>query len=246
MKVSRDRLDRILVDRGLAASRDRAQRLILAGEVFVAGQRVDKPGTQVLADAAVEVHGRDIPYVSRGGLKLDAALDHWRIDVTGLTAADLGASTGGFTDCLLQRGAEHVFAIDVGYGQLAWSLRQDPRVTLFERTNLRDFPASRLPRLAQFAVIDVSFISLTLILPTAAKLVEPGSRILPMVKPQFEAGRSQVGKRGVVSDPRVRQAAADKVIACATELGLECKGQFDSPVAGPMGNVEIFLHLIRP
>lgn len=245
MPLKRDRLDRLLVERSLVASRDRAQRLILAGEVIVNGQRADKPGTLVAFDASIEVRGHDIPFVSRGGLKLEAALSHWRIDVRDKIGADIGASTGGFTDCLLQRGARRVYAIDVGYGQLAWSLRQDPRVVLFERANVRNFDPTALADLADIVVIDVSFISLELVLPTAVRLLGATGIVLPMVKPQFEVGKGQVGKGGVVRDPALRQAAVDKVVACAQDLGLYCLGQVESGTPGPKGNIEIFLHLTK-
>ena len=189
MGSKRERLDKLLVVRGLVGSRDRAQRLILAGSVVVGGHRVDKPGTAVLADAAIEIRGEDIPYVSRGGLKLAAALDHWQIDVRDRTGLDVGASTGGFTDCLLQRGAREVIAVDVGYGQLAWKLRQDPRVTLRERVNVRHLDPAELPYRAEIAVADVSFISLELVLPAIVACVAAGGIILPMVKPQFEQSR---------------------------------------------------------
>ncbi len=239
----RARLDKLLVDRGLVGSRDRAQRLILAGQVWVNGQRSDKPSTQLADDVAIEVRGDDIPYVSRGGLKLAGALDHWHIDVAGLVALDIGASTGGFTDCLLQRGARHVIAIDVGYGQFAWSLRNDPRVTLFERTNIRHFDASTLPELAELAVVDVSFISLRLVLPVLVPLLRRPARLLPMVKPQFEVGKGQVGSGGVVRDAALQQAAVDAVAQGALELGMHVIGSTESPLVGPKGNHEFFLNL---
>jgi 23S rRNA (cytidine1920-2'-O)/16S rRNA (cytidine1409-2'-O)-methyltransferase len=242
INTKRARLDKLLVDRGLVTSRERARHLIMAGEVWVREQRVDKPGALVLADAELELRGVDIPFVSRGGLKLDAALTHWNIDVQGGVAVDVGASTGGFTDCLLQRGARHVYAIDVGYGQFAWRLRQDPRVTLFERTNIRNFDPEKLPERAELAVIDVAFISLRLVLPVVPRLVEPGAIILPLVKPQFEAGRAHVGKGGVVRDPDVQRAAVEAVKGYGADLGLICNGDFPSPILGPKGNQEFFLY----
>jgi len=236
------RIDALLVQRGLAASRARARQLVLAGAVWIGDRRIDKPGTMVAGDAPVEVRGIDIPFVSRGGLKLDAALTHWQIDVTGQVAVDVGASTGGFTDCLLQRGARHVYAIDVGYGQFAWALRQDARVTVFERSNIRDFDPARLPERAGLAVVDVSFISLRLVLPVVVKLVRPDGRILALVKPQFEVGKGEVGKGGVVRDAAQRQTAVDAIRAFGTSLGLTCRGQFESPVPGPKGNREVFLY----
>ncbi|HXQ23762.1 MAG TPA: TlyA family RNA methyltransferase [Candidatus Acidoferrales bacterium] len=246
MPAPRARIDKVLVDRGLAGSRDRARRLIMAGEVWIGAQRVDKPGTLVGIDAPIEVRGSDIPFVSRGGLKLQAALEHWHIDVRDLVAVDIGASAGGFTDCLLQRGARHVYAIDVGYGQFAWTLRQDPRVTLIERTNVRSFDPSRLPEAADVAVIDVSFISLRLVLPTAIKLVRPNGVILPLVKPQFEVGKGEVGKGGVVRDPAQQQAAVDAIRSFAPSLGLACRGDYLCPVPGPKGNREFFLYFVAP
>jgi 23S rRNA (cytidine1920-2'-O)/16S rRNA (cytidine1409-2'-O)-methyltransferase len=241
-RTQRARLDKLLVDRGLAGSRERARGLIMSGEVWVHDQRVDKPGALVATDAEVELRGADIPFVSRGGVKIEAALGHWQIDVRGLVAVDVGASTGGFTDCLLQRGARHVFAIDVGYGQFAWTLRQDPRVTLFERANIREFAPERLPKLAALAVIDVSFISLRLVLPAVLRLVEPGAIILPLVKPQFEVGRGQVGKGGVVRDPEVQRAAVEVVKGYGAALGLIFRGDFPSPIPGPKGNQEFFVY----
>ncbi|HVO25824.1 MAG TPA: TlyA family RNA methyltransferase [Candidatus Margulisiibacteriota bacterium] len=241
MGTKRARIDKLLVDRGLAGSRERARRLVMAGEVWVADQRIDKPGALIPLDAPLAVRGADIPFVSRGGLKLDAALSHWEIDVRGLLALDIGASTGGFTDCLLQRGARHVVAIDVGYGQFAWKLRRDPRVTLFERANIRDFDPSRLPQLADIAVIDASFISLRLVLPAAIRLVRTGGAILPLVKPQFEVGKDAVGKGGVVRDPEQQRASVEAIRTFGVGLGLSCSGDYPSPILGPKGNQEFFL-----
>jgi len=240
--TQRVRVDKLLVDQGLVASRDRAQRLILAGEVWAGERRIDKAGTELPAGTALTVRGADIPYVSRGGLKLEAALDHWQLDVHGLVAADIGASTGGFTDCLLQRGAATVMAVDVGYGQFAWSLRQDPRVLLFERANIRQFEASRFPQLADIAVIDVSFISLRLVLSTVVALLQPGGRLLPLVKPQFEVGKGEVGKGGVVRDEVTRLATVHAIAAHGESIGLRCQGSFLCPLPGPKGNREYFLH----
>lgn len=241
MLGARERIDKLLVDRGLVGSRERARQLIMAGAVWVGGTRIDKPGTLVRVEAALEVRGADLPFVSRGGLKLAAALDHWRIDATGLVAIDVGASTGGFTDCLLQRGARHVTAIDVGYGQFAWSLRHDPRVTLLERTNIRHLDQQRLLHSADLAVIDVSFISLRLVLPAVAPLLKAGGLLLTLVKPQFEVGKGAVGKGGVVRDPTQRQAAVETIRAAGIALGLTCHGAYESPVPGPKGNREVFL-----
>jgi 23S rRNA (cytidine1920-2'-O)/16S rRNA (cytidine1409-2'-O)-methyltransferase len=244
--MGRARLDKLLVDRGLVGSRERARRLIMSGTVWVRDQRIDKPGALVPIDTELQLRGADIPFVSRGGLKLDAALTYWNIEVQGVLAVDVGASTGGFTDCLLQRGARHVYAIDVGYGQFAWPLRQDPRVTLFERTNIRSFEPAKLPQRAGLGVIDVSFISLRLVLPAVLRLVEPDATILPLVKPQFEVGRAQVGKGGVVRDPDVQRAAVEAVKGYGADLGLICHGDFPSPILGPKGNREFFLYFRVP
>jgi 23S rRNA (cytidine1920-2'-O)/16S rRNA (cytidine1409-2'-O)-methyltransferase len=242
MPVKRVRVDKLLVDRGLAGSRERAQRLVMAGEVWLGDRRLAKPSDLVAADAALDVRGTDIPFVSRGGLKLQAALDHWRLDVRGMVAADVGASTGGFTDLLLQRGARHVYAIDVGYGQLAWTLRQDSRVTLFERANIRNFEPARLPQLVDLVVIDVSFISLRLVLPAAMRLLRPHGSMLALVKPQFEVGKGEVGKGGVVRDPAQHDAVVQALRTFGEGLGLQCHGACPSPILGPKGNREFFLY----
>lgn len=231
----RERLDVLVVERGLAESRARAQRLIRAGQVRVADQVADKPGTRVAVDADIAVAARP-PFVSRGGEKLEAALSRFGLDVTGAVAADVGASTGGFTDCLLQRGARHVYAIDVGYGQLAWRLRNDPRVTVMERTNARYLES--LPELVDLVTADVSFISLDLILPAAVRWLQPDGQIAALIKPQFEAGRREVGKGGVVRDPQVHRAVLERVLNGAVDLGLGLRGLMVSPLRGPAGNVE--------
>ena len=244
--MSRERLDKLLVDRGYAASRERARAMIMAGAVRVADRVVDKAGTLIAADAEISVAGGDLPFVSRGGVKLAGGLDALAIDVAGRLVLDVGASTGGFTDCVLQRGARAVIAVDVGYGQLAWSLRQDPRVTLIERCNVRHLEADRLPARPDFAVVDASFISLTLILPRIVELVAPGSPIVALVKPQFEVGKGQVGRGGVVRDPQLHASAVERVRACATRLGLTVLGECPSPILGPKGNREFFLALATP
>jgi len=235
-------LDLILVARGLADSRNQAQRLIMAGEVLVGDQVVDKPAMRFAVDAPLRVKERP-PYASRGGFKLAAALDAFGLDVSGWTVADVGASTGGFTDCLLQRGAARVYAIDVGYGQLAWKLQQDPRVVIMDRTNARHLAS--LPEAVHLATIDVSFISLRLILPAVKGWLEaettPG-QIVALIKPQFEAGRRQVGKGGVVRDPAVHRAVLDEVVAAAADLDLGLQGLIRSPITGPAGNVEFLAH----
>ena len=240
------RLDTLLVDRGLAASRERARALILAGSVRVNGQPASKAGTSVPADADVSVATPDHPYVGRGGLKLAHALDTFAIPVRGRTALDIGASTGGFTDVLLQRGAARVVALDVGHGQLDWKIRNDPRVDVIERMNARtltpsDLPAGRVP--FQIATIDVSFISLRLILPVVPPLLDDGADVIALVKPQFEAGRAEVGKGGIVRDPAVHARVLEEVGAAADALGLRRAGTIESPIAGMEGNREYLLHL---
>jgi 23S rRNA (cytidine1920-2'-O)/16S rRNA (cytidine1409-2'-O)-methyltransferase len=238
----KERLDLLLVERGLASSRQQAQRLIMAGQVRVGDRFVDKPGTQLPATAEVTVEG-GLPYVSRGGFKLAAALDAFELDVAGWTVADVGASTGGFTDCLLQRGAARVYAIDVGYGQLAWKLQQDPRIVIIDRTNARYL--ERLPEPVDLATIDVSFISLRLILPAVAGWLQAGtseSRIVALIKPQFEAGRKQVGKGGVVRDPAVHRTVLEEIVGWTADRGLGLLGLIRSPITGPAGNVEFLAH----
>ncbi len=242
----RVRADKLLVERGLAPSRERAQALVLTGAVYHGTQPVRKPGTLLPEDAALEIRGEDLPFVSRGGLKLAHALDSFALDVRGRIALDVGASTGGFTDCLLQRGAARVYAIDVGYGQLAWKLRSDPRVVVLERTNIRHVTPEQLPERASLAVIDVSFISLRLVLPVIVGLLLPGADVLPLVKPQFEVGRELVGSGGVVRSATAREAAVRAIRAFAVQLGFTCCGECTSPITGPKGNVEYFLHLRLP
>jgi 23S rRNA (cytidine1920-2'-O)/16S rRNA (cytidine1409-2'-O)-methyltransferase len=244
--VKRERLDKLLVDRGAVASRERARRLVMAGAVRVGERVVDKPGSLVAVDASIEVSAGDIPYVSRGGLKLAAALDAFATCVKDRVVLDVGASTGGFTDCVLQRGARAVIAVDVGYGQLAWSLRQDPRVTVIERTNVRRLDPAAFPAVPDLAVIDASFISLCLVLPPVIGALAPGGDIVALVKPQFEVGKGQVGSGGVVRDPALHVAAVASVRACASALGLDCLGECASPLLGPKGNREFFLALRKP
>lgn len=236
----------LLVDLGVAPTRAKAQALVLAGQVVVDDQRVDKPGTRVSTGAAIRLKGEAMPYVSRGGLKLEAALKHFHLDVRGAVCADIGASTGGFTDCLLQAGASKVYALDVGRGQLHARLRGDPRVILHEGVNARHLARSDLPELVSVLVLDVSFISLTQVLPATVQFLAPGGVMVALVKPQFEAGRAQVGKGGVVRDDAVRAEAVARVQACAEQLGLMAVGALDSPVHGPAGNREILLAARRP
>jgi 23S rRNA (cytidine1920-2'-O)/16S rRNA (cytidine1409-2'-O)-methyltransferase len=239
----RRRLDLLLVERGLCASRQEASRLILAGKVRTAGGRIEKPGTLLPAEAALEVAGPSHPFVSRGGVKLRHALEIFHLDPCGRVCLDVGASTGGFTDCLLQAGARLVIAVDVGYGQLAARLREDSRVHLLERTNIRYLDASRLPARPDLATIDVSFISLALVLPVVARLLDPPREIVALVKPQFEVGKGQVGKRGVVRDPAQHRAVLTRLARAAAELSLSVSGIAASPLLGPMGNREFLMHL---
>ena len=231
------------MDRGLAESRQKAQALILAGSVLVNRQKAEKPGHAVSSDVDVEVLGT-MPFVSRGGYKLDAALTQFRIDVTGKIAIDIGASTGGFTDCLLQRGAVRVYAVDVGATQLAWKIRTDPRVVVKDHTNARHLTSADFVELCDIAVCDVSFISVTLIAPSVPGVLKPEGEIVVLVKPQFEVGRGQVGKGGIVRDPSLHQAACDKVRTAFEQLGYRCD-LMDSPITGAEGNKEFLLHAHR-
>lgn len=245
--AKRERIDKLLVERGLAETRAKAQALIMAGEVLVGDHRVDKAGHLVDPTLPIRLRGRGLPYVSRGALKLERALDHFGLDPAGLSCVDLGASTGGFTDLLLQRGAKEVWAVDVGYGQLHEKLRQDPRVHVFERVNARhvDLETLGAPPF-QLAVMDLSFISLTLVLPAAVGLVEEGGRLVMLVKPQFELTPDDVEKGGVVRDPVKRREAIDKIRAACEDLCLEVEGVVDSPISGPAGNLEALLLARKP
>jgi 23S rRNA (cytidine1920-2'-O)/16S rRNA (cytidine1409-2'-O)-methyltransferase len=246
--VSKDkeRLDKVLVDRGLAPSRERAKSIILAGKVLVKGQKTDKVGALVGADDEVSLLEADHPYVSRGALKLIKGLEHFGIDPAGKVAIDVGASTGGFTDVLLRRGASKVYAVDVGYGQLAWSLRQDPRVVVMERQNMRDLDCTQLDPRPVLAVCDASFISLTLLLPKIGESIGPSHPAIVLVKPQFEVGKDEVGKGGVVRDEAKRRGAVDKVKTFAESTGWTVIGDVESPITGPAGNVEYLLALTSP
>ena len=237
----KQRADLLLVERGLAPSRARAQALLLAGRVYSGERRVDKPGTTLPDDAELSVRGGE-RYVSRGGSKLEGALDELSLDVAGVVAVDVGASTGGFTDCLLQRGAAKVYAVDVGHGQLAQSLREDPRVVVMERTNARHLEPGAFAEPIELAVVDASFIGLDKLLPALARIVTPGGRLLAMVKPQFEVGRDEARRaRGVIRDAAVRRAAIERVTAATRQAGFELEGESESKIAGPKGNVEHFL-----
>ena len=240
------RLDALLVHKGLVESREKARALILAGQVDVGGHGAQKAGTMVSVDTEVRVIGPDHPWVSRGGLKLVQALDAFGIEVSGAMALDIGASTGGFTDVLLQRGARHVIALDVGHSQLHWKIRSDPRVTVIERANARHLTRADLPGLgdgANIVTIDVSFISLGLIFPVLPPLLAPGAKVIALVKPQFEAGRKEVGKKGVVSDPEVHTRVVASVTALAADIGLDRRGLVDSPITGAQGNKEFLMLL---
>ncbi|HEX4029293.1 MAG TPA: TlyA family RNA methyltransferase [Terracidiphilus sp.] len=243
------RLDLLLVERGLAASRERARALILAGRVLVSEQKIDKPGSTVAADAPLRLLGDDLPYVSRGGLKLVAALDHWRIAVTGRACLDVGASTGGFTDCLLQHGAAQVTAIDTGFGQIAMKLRNDSRVRLLERTNARLLEPNSLAAgegsVLALLVMDVSFISATLVLPAVLAAAPALAEAIILVKPQFEAGREYVGKGGIVRDPQGHELAIRKVADCVASLGWQVVETIPSPITGMEGNREFLLYAKR-
>ena len=234
----RDRLDRALVLRGLADSREQAGRLILSGRVRVDHALADKPARLVSHEACITLLEKE-PYASRGGKKLEAALDAFGVDPGGLIAMDVGASTGGFTDCLLQRGVQRVYAVDVGYGQLDWRLAQDPRVVVLDRRNIRHLAPSAVPDPIALAVIDVSFISLALVLPAVVRFLTRSAAVIALIKPQFEVGRGQVGRGGIVRDDSKRLGAAEKVVAHARDLGFVCMGTIDSPVTGHKGNREI-------
>ncbi|WP_025324452.1 TlyA family RNA methyltransferase [Deferrisoma camini] len=241
------RIDELLVERGLAPTRQKARALVLAGLVVAGDRRVDKPGQRVDPASEVRLKGEHCPYVSRGGLKLEAGLRAFGLRPEGRVCADVGASTGGFTDCLLQHGARRVYAIDVGYGQLAWKLRQDPRVVSLERQNIRTLPADAVPEPVDLAVVDTSFISLALVLPRVWGLLRPGGEVVALVKPQFEVGREHVGKGGVVRDPELRRQALERVLDTARRIGYEVLGTVESPVPGAKkGNVEFLAHLLRP
>lgn len=239
----KERLDVLLVSLGLAESRAKAQATIMAGEVYVNGQKADKSGTEVDITANVEVRGSACPYVSRGGLKLEKALKNFGVDPTGFVCSDSGASTGGFTDCLLQQGASKVFAIDVGYGQLAWKIRNDPRVVVMERTNIRYVTPEDLGEKLDLSVVDVSFISLSLVLPVIRSLLKETGQVLCLIKPQFEAGKEKVGKKGVVRDPAVHEEVLQNFISLAKSLDFTIRDLTFSPVKGPEGNIEFLAHL---
>ena len=241
--MTKERLDKLVLERGLAPSREKAKALIMAGQVVVDDHLADKAGLMVSVEAEIRLKGEPLPYVSRGGLKLAEGLDLFGIKVDGLSAIDVGASTGGFTDCLLQRGARLVYAVDVGYGQLAWKLREDPRVVSMEKTNIRHLEPGTLPELPDMAVIDASFISLDKVLPPTLRLIKDEGTILALIKPQFEVGKGQVGKGGVVRDEKKHLEVVATITALAQSLGLLVLGVCDSPILGPKGNKEFLIHL---
>ena len=245
MKV---RIDKLLVDRGMVASRERAQAMVLAGKVLVNEQKIEKSGAVVEEDAAIRLLGEDLKFVSRGGLKLERALDHWQIDVTGKVCLDVGASTGGFTDCLLQRGAARVIAVDTGHGQIDFKLRQDVRVRLLEKNNARYLSREQAAEWVDLVVMDVSFISATLVLPAVVASAFPespaGRQIIVLVKPQFEVGREQVGKGGIVRDAEAQTAAVERVRHCITSLGARQTEVIESPILGAEGNREFLLRAV--
>ena len=240
---NKKRLDVLLTEQGYADTRSKAQAIIMSGMVYVNGQKADKPGISYEDTVELEVRGQTCPYVSRGGLKLEKALRDFGVDPTGFVCSDSGASTGGFTDCLLQQGAAKVFAIDVGYGQLDWKIRSDPRVVVMERTNIRYVTPEQLGEPLDLSVVDVSFISLKIVLPAIKQLLRPTGQVLCLIKPQFEAGREKVGKKGVVRDPEVHREVLDEFVSLAKSLDFTILGLTFSPVKGPEGNIEFLGHL---
>ena len=242
MKIKK-RLDVLLVEQGYAETRTKAQAIIMSGLVYVEGQKVDKPGMSYEETASIEVRTGGCPYVSRGGLKLEKALRDFNVKPEGFVCSDSGASTGGFTDCLLQQGASKVFAIDVGYGQLDWKIRSDPRVVVMERTNIRYVTPEDLGEPLDLSVIDVSFISLRIVLPAIKNLLKPTGQVLCLIKPQFEAGKEKVGKKGVIRDPAIHQEVLDHFVELTNEIGFTILGLTFSPVKGPEGNIEFLAHL---
>ena len=241
--AKKERLDVLMVERGLAETRSKAQAIIMSGDVYVANQKNDKAGTMLDPAAEIEIRADLCPYVSRGGWKLEKALHDFGVDPTGLVCSDSGASTGGFTDCLLQKGAKKVYAIDVGYGQLAWKLREDPRVVCMERTNIRYVTPEQIGEPLDLSVVDVSFISLRLVLPAIRALLGPAGQVICLIKPQFEAGREKVGKKGVVRDPAVHLEVLEQFTEIAAALGFTIRAMTFSPVKGPEGNIEFLAHL---
>ena len=245
MAKSKIRIDQLLVERGLAESRTRAQALVMAGHVMLGDKKADKPGLQVAEDAEISVKGQDHPWVSRGGIKLAHALEQFGIDVTGMVAIDVGSSTGGFTDVLLSKGAAKVYAVDSGTNQLAWKLRQDPRVVVHEQTSARILTAEHIPEPADLIVCDASFISLAKVLERPMSFAKPGAQMIALIKPQFEAGRGEVGKGGVIRDAAIHSRVCDEVSAWLEESGWSVKGLTESPITGPKGNVEFLIWAVN-
>jgi 23S rRNA (cytidine1920-2'-O)/16S rRNA (cytidine1409-2'-O)-methyltransferase len=241
--MAKERIDRILVDRGLAQTRSRAQAMILAGTVLVSDQRIDKPGQMIDSESDVRIKGESLKYVSRGGLKLEAALREFRINPEGNTCLDVGASTGGFTDCLLQQGATRVWALDVGHNQLAWKIRSDPRVVVIEGHNARDMAKEQFEATFDIATIDVSFISLRMVIPAVLSVVSDNADIVALIKPQFEVGKGGVGKGGIVRDPGKHRAVLNNIVSFTAGLGLDTFGLVESPILGAEGNREFLIRL---
>lgn len=240
--MAKERIDVLLVEKKFVDSREKAQKTIMAGLVYVAGERVDKVGTKVSVDLEIEVRGNAMPYVSRGGFKLEKAMKSYGIGLENKRCMDIGASTGGFTDCMLQNGANHVFSVDVGYGQLDWKLRNDPRVTNMERTNIRHVTLDHIGSPLDFISIDVSFISLKLVLPVAVSLLEDGGEIVFLIKPQFEAGREHMRKSGVLKDPKIHEMVIQQILSLVDSLPLNLKAMTYSPIKGPKGNIEFLAY----
>lgn len=243
--MAKERLDVVLVNRGFAPSREKAKTMIMEGNVFVENNREDKAGTMINPDANIEIHGNTLKYVSRGGLKLEKAMNEFDLKLDGFVCMDIGASTGGFTDCMLQNGAAKVYSVDVGYGQFAWSLRNDERVVCMEKTNIRHVTPEDIGELLDFASCDVSFISLTKVLGPAYALLKDNGQMVCLIKPQFEAGREKVGKKGVVRDPQVHIEVIEKCLAFARETGFAISNLSFSPIKGPEGNIEYLMHIIK-
>ena len=241
--ADKERLDVLMVNNGLAASRELAKAYIMAGDVYVDGNKEDKAGTKVDVNANIELRGKVMPYVSRGGYKLEKAMEVFPVTIEGKICMDIGSSTGGFTDCMIQNGASKVYSIDVGYGQLAWKLRNDERVVCMEKTNVRYITEEQVPDKPQFASVDVSFISLTKVIPPALNVMSDDAQLVCLIKPQFEAGREKVGKKGVVRDKKVHEEVILKIIDFAFEIGLNVIGIDFSPIKGPEGNIEYLIHL---
>ncbi|VAX34287.1 RNA binding methyltransferase FtsJ like [hydrothermal vent metagenome] len=242
----KERLDKLLLKKGLVSSRERAKALILEGRVLVNRSPVDKAGTLIDESAGIVLRGEDIPYASRGGLKLEGALEHFHIQLDGLVVMDVGASTGGFTDCMLQKGAVKVYAVDVGYGQLSWKLRKDPRVVVLERTNIRYLTGDSVPEKVDLVTIDVSFISLLKVVPKILEFLKDGGGILALIKPQFEVGKGEVDKGGVIKSVEKRMNVVGRITEGFESMGLEVQGISESPVKGQKGNTEYFIYVIKP